>query len=1031
MRTVLILFLLTAGLFARENETCYTVQLFSAPNTQENMKRLSGASYPSSCVLMEIGNTLTMRCGCYEKPQEAKKNLQSFEKKYTEAYVTSTYVYRFDKESQNEKSYAGLPFIKKQIQKPSAANISQRGKKLRGSEEELKLLLQVFLYQNDLANAYKTAKKGYQRSPKSYYWNQKMAEISRWSGRGDEAVKYMFFMYEYKHDAKIQSDLIDYGLSAYQYEKVEPLIADQAMKNPNKENIDKMLFVYSKLGTPEKAAVILEAQYTKDKANSAHLTRALQIYIDMGDLEQAQRIIQSIEKEKGYTSGNVPLIAYFYYLKRDLDSAYKSLFLSKEKVKDDDTKYLQLLSDLGWYMQDFAHAAEASKKLMMAEQARLIDYERILYVYKEKDLDLAAKAAIEGYEKYNVSYLFYGYTGSAMRLNKYKQLGRVLQEIDASALALKEESLYWLTKAEFYKYYNEIEKVKYALNRAYMLSPDDIEIKLTQLWFYMENNLDKELAKVLFDMAQDLSLDKDYYMSMASAYFYLQDVNKASFYLQKLIESKHKDTKSIDFKFLQAYVVHSQNNEGAFLQGMREIVESLEKEALKRAELKKENHFLSYYLRASMFVLGAEEYEAKLQEAKRYISEANYNEILYSWAVKNNSAEKSHAVFQKIKNKEVWMKFNNALMFQNHSEIENILDAYLGSLPINDAFQAAEQDGQIALSQTLAFEALDKNSDSQSGYMQHLNLSKEYGDRFESQISYYNRDPLLQENISLKNSSYLGESLYILTELQYNKNSILDNNILIKVPQDVLRAEMGIKRLFKRGHVALHVGIHQAMREYDSYALLGEYKVSTDLKANIGIEKNTDAQESVQLLLGGKKDMLSLELNWAFLDSASIDMLYEFNKYESQDEIFLGRGNYGRLSLTKQIRLGYPDISAGMFYDYGEYSDTQTDKGTADEIQKEKLAVLPEKFYNMGASFTYGMANSTAYTRVWRPYFSLNPYYNGQSHEYNFACSAGYGGALWHQDHLVFGASYTESVKGSGGSMLEIFLKYQFLYRHP
>ena len=50
---------------------------------------------------------------------------------------------------------------------------------------------------------------------------------------------------------------------------------------------------------------------------------------------------------------------------------------------------------------------------------------------------------------------------------------------------------------------------------------------------------------------------------------------------------------------------------------------------------------------------------------------------------------------------------------------------------------------------------------------------------------------------------------------------------------------------------------------------------------------------------------------------------------------------------------------------------------------------------------------------------------------FSYGFNIGYGGKVWHQDHLIIGAAYTDSVNGIGGSILELFLKYEFMYYHP
>lgn len=90
----LFAFIVTISLYG--SQSCYTVQLVSASNSKSNMNSLQSAEYPDACRVMEIGNSLTVRCGCFEKKALADKELEGYKKSYKEAVVTSTYKYRFE-----------------------------------------------------------------------------------------------------------------------------------------------------------------------------------------------------------------------------------------------------------------------------------------------------------------------------------------------------------------------------------------------------------------------------------------------------------------------------------------------------------------------------------------------------------------------------------------------------------------------------------------------------------------------------------------------------------------------------------------------------------------------------------------------------------------------------------------------------------------------------------------------------------------------------------------------------------------------
>ena len=87
---------LLLGYALHAQSSCYTVQLVSRFASETNRETLSKESYDVSCKLMEIGKTLTVRCGCYEKVKDAKEVLPKYQKEHSSAYVTTTYKSRFD-----------------------------------------------------------------------------------------------------------------------------------------------------------------------------------------------------------------------------------------------------------------------------------------------------------------------------------------------------------------------------------------------------------------------------------------------------------------------------------------------------------------------------------------------------------------------------------------------------------------------------------------------------------------------------------------------------------------------------------------------------------------------------------------------------------------------------------------------------------------------------------------------------------------------------------------------------------------------
>ncbi|QOP40336.1 tetratricopeptide repeat protein [Sulfurimonas marina] len=910
---------------------------------------------------------------------------------------------------------------KKQLQTPAS------------EEEELRLMVQVFLYKGDVESAFQVAQIGYNQHPNSYYWNEKMATISQWTGRSARSMKHLKKMYQLKYDPKIEKQLIEYGKSTYQYESIEPLVRNRVRKNPSEKNVDLLITIYKKTGFPEKVITILDKEYKKTK-KTLLLTKALELSLELGDLELAKKYVDILSKEKPYSKQNSALIAKYYYILRDINTAYDSLtYVNNPNIIQDnndthEVQYFELKSDLGWYLQKNLPAAQASKMLIDIDKGRLSDYERVAVVYQDIDPQIAAQAVKEGYMKYKLPYMFFGYANDAINKNKFDDLNKLLTTIDEENSPLTQEAMYWIIKSKVYNHYEKYDLEEMALQRALLLSPYDIEIKTALLWHFMDLHDVKNTKLILLEIEEKNNISPSLYFTLASAYFYINNIDRASYYMSLLDFEENMITQSVDYKFLQAYIYQIQNRDEAFKLRMREILKLLREQREKTPSLKKDNDHLTNYLSAAMYVMRADKFEKNFKKAKPYLKQKNYNELAYSWALQKEALEKSHEIYTQTPTPELWMQFSNAIVLQHHTNIENLLDQYLYELSASDASFQAKEDGQIALAQTVNYNFFNQNHYNKNNYIEQIELSKLRSDTLDLRLSRYIRDPLEQHYVTLKNSSYIGDSWYILTGFGYYNNKSSDSDILVDVPKNTYDATLGIKKVTERASVELDLLYNHNMRNYLSVLLNATYQLSTDFTAGLELAKNKKAEESTQLYLGGKKDLVAPSIIYQVLNSTSVELRYELSDFYSQDNVHLGNGRYFSANISQQLRNGYPDLRFGVFYDNGMYSERSGSKGIIDQLQLDQYQVLPSQFYNIGINISYGYANKNLYTRVWRPYIEFSPYYSSDIGDYTFGVNGGIGGKVFEQDHMSIGASYTDSVNGIGGKVLQFYIDYQFMY---
>jgi predicted Zn-dependent protease len=288
---------------------------------------------------MAIGESLTVRCGCYEKYDEASEHLKELKNESKLAVIATTYKYRFEDN-----------VVEKEVLSKQRKN-SISTEDIQQDEEEMRLLLQVFLYKGDLEDAYDVAKLGVKKYPHSSYWNQKMAEITQWTHRPKESLKYRLALYKIKKDPKIEEELIKYGLDTFSYEQITPLVLEKLRKDPNEENIDLMALIFAKTGEPEKILSILDSEYKQDPKNVLLLQKALQYSLQMGDMDSAKKYVDIFEARGTYSIPSAVLMSRYYYIKYDIEKSYQSLMNASEEHAQDSEQYDEynrIKSDLGW-----------------------------------------------------------------------------------------------------------------------------------------------------------------------------------------------------------------------------------------------------------------------------------------------------------------------------------------------------------------------------------------------------------------------------------------------------------------------------------------------------------------------------------------------------------------------------------------------------------------------------------------------------------------------------------------------------------
>lgn len=1000
MMKYLMLILISSALTFAAEDTCYSVQVNSFIIKDRGSYTFDG--YPESCHLIEINGMYSVRCGCFEEYSKALSHQKSLEQKYPDSMISKTYIYRFSKD------------VKQSV--------------VNENDQELRLLFQVFSYSSDMENAYLTATKALELSPRSLYWHNKMSEVAMWTGRTQEAVEHMMYIYQRTRDKKLEDKIYAYSLSAFQYETAAVIIERKVKKDPSKKNIEEMAYLFDLVGKPLESAEVLDELYNKDQSRSYLLTQQLQIYLNMGEMQRAKKVVKRIEKKKMHDIASAFLCSQYYFIVRDMDASYTSLqSVDVENADGNLTQYYMQLSDLAWYKREHEQAAQASIKVDEVNATRLVDYERILAVYKDTEHSLAMKAALGAYEKFSQNYMFYTYAYMAMDMKRYQEVLEVCDKIESKGNnSLMQDALYWMIKAQLYTSMNDDVQSKQAFYTAQALSPDSNEVLEPYLWFLMDTKDMQALSNLLFSLEEKKDVSPKLWLPMAVAYFSIQDGDRAAYYLDRLKQNKMQSRES---DLLYAYVKQSQNDENAFYKETGVIYKKMKKELQYRPEKSIDPDFMQTYLSVKIFFVGADEFEESLQTAKPVLKHDAYKSLSLSFAQRENIDEQVNIMAEPMKVSEPWIRLNLALSSHDKQSQHDIIYRYYRILPVGDILTAATDNNQIAFAQSIAFEGLEKNEKNSLLYQQMRNLHNEHADSFVLKAGYLSRSGLDQTYSDMHNSYYLAKGYSLETDLFLASNSISDDTIFNSMPSSSTSFGVGIKKRFERGSYQVDLGLRDSADTYNYFSFKYNSIISRRLNIELTVDKAAEAQESVYLMVGGYKDRIGVQTTYSILGSSTIGLYLEEAQYSSDDGVSLGSGFMGRLDYSYLQRSAYPDITITPYYTFGVYDEKSGSKGVIDDMLVFTDGnVISDDFWYTGVDLSYGMENRYNYVRVWRPFFSVSPYYNGRESQFNYGFSAGLGGELFGQDNLSLVAEYAESIGGNTGQLWRTYFRYKILY---
>lgn len=910
----------------------------------------------------------------------------------------------------------GLQNTKAKFTGKTAKHAKRPRPKFRVSPDKniFKLLLTIYISNGSLKKAYMVAKKAHQCFPNDPYFLSKLAQICMWTNKPREALDYYRKLYEM---GKISFDkAFNLAISLSDFPTAEKLLEREAKKG-NIKSYKDFLYVFIQSGDVDKALNILERKCQKEP-NKELLEQLAYVYWNYGNVKKAEEKLKEIKELYGLSVKDAMLYASILFSEKRYDEAYEILRSVEDKAKPTDKNYWTTLGNLAWMQHNYTEVIKASEILYSHKLATIGDYYRLIFYYSYKDPEKAMKLSLEAFRRFKTFGLLELFIYIASNLKKWQSIVEVVDKLGDNY------------RKELYKnpsllaaYCTALERIGQR-NMAKRIFEAELKTRFNThiLSQYIYLLIDANDVSTLRNVLRTYSRYQfDLPMPFATAYLYLQNGRKALNILRRIkIGDDSYNLLLIKADVLEIYGRSDEANKIRFdiFQKMKEVV--------KRNGMPNNIDFIQNYLRTAMYFESAPNYERLLQKFQAKLPKDIYGDIYLTYLLWLNDNKKVEYLIKRYNyTARPWMYLGLSLWNYDGYLMNSTLKKYIDALPIRDRVEALRKTGNIQKAFEYAFKGLNENREDYLLYKQFRDLVVNYEDRLSIDEEYYDRGDYGELLTRFENRMMFSNG-YIFTlkgDLGFKIYSDLTNT-----PSYHSYITLKFKKLFDKGDFNAYIGGIKGVKSSISFGLKVRHLLPWEINLSLFSDYNKETDDTTYLYLGGMKRDFGMSVSFPITQRCSFFNSFSHNLYYSQDGKYIGNGNDLYSDLSYKLRVTYPDHTLRAFYSLYDYSETSGNKGDVEKFSRyHPFRALPDTSSTFGIGYLFGYENRDSLVRVWRPFFHADLTYNTQS-GLGFDTGVGIGGMVFGNDNLAIVLNYIKGFKGTSQNLFNLELKYNLYY---
>jgi len=416
--------------------------------------------------------------------------------------------------------------------------------------------------------------------------------------------------------------------------------------------------------------------------------------------------------------------------------------------------------------------------------------------------------------------------------------------------------------------------------------------------------------------------------------------------------------------------------------------------------------------------------------------DAGARELILSWALSTERTEAAKAwlwqQYARSLARPAWAEMSIALAENDREAVARLLAADPDAVPVLDRIEAARVTGRLALAQSYAFEAQEKQPDSDEVHLKLTETMLEGASALVYGVQDFERGVLkgLEQRASAR--VWVTGRLRLSVDLGLDSRlASTDPGAMTGVPGQIEQFRFGLHWRHDNGSTDFTAGHRDALGSHNPVRISHTQDWAPRLSGGASAALDETANETNPLFLGGMRDRAAANVSYRLSLREYVTAEAWAARYHTQDDTYLGRGRGLSWEIGSRFRNEYPDLRVRLTGSHQSYRADGSVDARAAQLDPGGGALgprffIPQSFDVIGFYTTLGDSYRDRYSRALRFYADVGPTWNSQSGE-GFLVAFGAGGSLLGHDRL--GVYYNRSKGGNaiGGFTTEVGLRYEYL----